>query len=124
MAKQKKEAVKATEPAKQQEVRPSLAKAALVAVANTTSRPADVGAVFTVGLGQITATLFRKGVLINMQSISTSGNIHFSDVQTGDAISINGICAGKADITVSIATHPTTPEHFEAGLIMTGYVIV
>ncbi len=101
-----------------------LMKSTLVAMASDISTAADVGVVFTSGLGQITALLFRNGVLINMQSISSSGNIHFSEVQSGDSISINGVCSGNADITLSVPTNPDFPEHFNAGIIMTGYTIL
>lgn len=101
-----------------------LSRTSLVAFASPTSNSADISVVFNAGLGQITSSLFRNGVLINLQSISNSGSIHFSDVQSGDSISLNGICSGTADITVSVPTNPPTPEHFDAGIIMTGYTVL
>ena len=101
-----------------------LIKSSLFALASTESVSADVNVVFTSGIGQITASLFRNGVLINMQSISNSGSIHFAEVQSGDSISVNGVCTGTADITVSVSTNPVTPEHFNAGIIMSGYTIL
>lgn len=98
-------------------------KANLVAASAPTSAPARVGVTFFSGVGQITASLFRNGVLINMQSISSSGNINFSEVQSGDVISINGVCTGAADIAINRTTTPTTPEHFTAGIILSGYLI-
>ena len=95
----------------------------LVAEEAPHSQQVDVTFTFTGGIGQATSLLFRKGVLINMQSISSSGNIRFSEVQSGDAISINGICTGTAVVTVSTPTLPDTPERFAAGIIMTGYLI-
>jgi hypothetical protein len=95
----------------------------LVAEEAPHSQQVDVTFTFTGGIGQATSLLFRKGVLINMQSISSSGNIRFSEVQSGDAISINGMCTGKAVVTVSTPTVPDTPEQFAAGIIMTGYLI-
>ena len=102
----------------------SFSKSSLVAMTSASSTSADVGIIFKSGLGQITASLFRLGTLINMQSISSSGNIHFSDVQPGDSVSINGVCSGTADITLSVQSNPVTPEHFDAGIIITGYTIL
>lgn len=95
----------------------------LVAEETPHSQQVDVTFTFTGGIGQATSLLFRKGVLINMQSLSSSGNIRFSEVQSGDAISINGVCTGKAVIAISTPTVPDTPEQFNTGLIMTGYLI-
>lgn len=98
-------------------------KASLIAAASGFSVSADVNISFFSGLGQATAILFRNGVLINMQSISTSGTIHFQEVQSGDAIAVNGVCTGTADILLSVPSNPSTPEHFDAGIIITGYTI-
>ena len=100
-----------------------ISKSALVAMASNNSIPANVSCVFKSGIGQITASLFRKGVLINMQSISNSGTIHFAEVQRGDVISINGVCTGTADIAVDVTTTPSTPQHFDAGIILAGYLV-
>jgi hypothetical protein len=118
-AKKSKAAAKSTSPKKTK-----LTKASLVASASATSLQADVEIIFTSGLGQATAVLFRNGVLINMQSISISGTIHFTDVQSRDSIAVNGVCAGDAVVTISIPTNPMTPEHFTAGIIMAGYTIL
>src|SRR5215469_3690098 len=85
------------------------------AAPDPTSVAATVSITFTSGLGQATAALFRKGMLINMQSVSTSGAIVFSDTQSGDAIAINGVCTGAASIVVSVPTTPGTPQNFPAG---------
>jgi hypothetical protein len=95
----------------------------LVAEEASHSQQVDVTFTFTGGIGQATSLLFRKGVLINMQSLSSSGNIRFSEVQSGDAISINGVCTGKAVIAINTPTIPDSPEQFNAGIIMTGYLI-
>ncbi len=100
-----------------------LLKTSLVAAATTLSTPVNVGFRFASGIGQATASLFRNGVLINMQSISMTGNIHFADVQSGDVISVNGICTGTADITINVTTIPANPKHFVAGLIMANFLI-
>jgi hypothetical protein len=95
----------------------------LVAEAAPHSQTVDVTFTFTSGIGQATAVLFRKGVLINMQSISKSGNVNFSEVQSGDVISVNGVCAGKALVAINTPTTPVTPEQFNAGLIIAGYLV-
>jgi hypothetical protein len=100
-----------------------ISKSALVAAPSNISTEANVNCVFRSGIGQITASLFRRGVLINMQSISSSGDIHFAEVQSGDVISINGVCTGTADISIDVSTTPSTPQHFNSGLILAGYLI-
>lgn len=100
-----------------------LTATALVAEGAPHSQQVNVTFTFTGGIGQATSLLFRKGVLINMQSISSSGNIRFSEVQSGDSISVNGVCTGKAVIAVDTDTIPATPQQFNAGLILTGYLI-
>jgi hypothetical protein len=118
MAKVIKKAVK--KPAKKAA---KLVRAALVAMPTAASRSIDVNVRFTGGLGQMTATLFRKGILINMQSISTTGRIHFNDVQSRDTISINGECSGNARVTINTDTDPATPEDFSE-IITGGYTIL
>jgi hypothetical protein len=95
----------------------------LVAEEAPHSLPIDVTFDFTGGIGQATALLFRKAVLINMQSISNSGKIRFSEVQSRDSISVNGVCTGKAVITVNTPTIPDSPQEFNAELILTGFLI-
>jgi len=75
-----------------------LIRSSLVARSSPLSTAADVDITFTSGLGQATASLFRQGILINMQSISMSDIIHFSEVQSGDVIVINGVCTGNVII--------------------------
>jgi hypothetical protein len=97
----------------------------LVAEEAPHSQQVDISFTFTGGIGQGSAVLFRNGVLINMQSISKSGIgiIKFSEVQTGDVISVNGVCAGNTEITVSTSTVPVTPKQFNPGLIMANFLI-
>jgi hypothetical protein len=102
---------------------PALTASALVAESAPHSQQVTITFTFTGGLGQVTSVLFRKGVLINMQSISSSGSIQFSEVQSGDSISINGICTGNAVIAVDTSTIPASPQQFNAGIIITGYLI-
>lgn len=102
---------------------PALTTAALVAESAPHSRQVGITFTFTAGIGQATSVLFRKGVLINMQSISSSGSIQFSEVQSGDSISVNGVCTGTAVIIIDTATIPASPQQFTAGIIITGYLI-
>ncbi|MFL5744852.1 MAG: hypothetical protein ACJ751_09320 [Niastella sp.] len=102
---------------------PTLTATSLVAESAPHSQQVSITFTFTGGIGQATSLLFRKGVLINMQSISSSGNIRFSEVQSGDSISVNGVCTGSALIVIDTPTIPTTPEQFTAGIIITGYLI-
>ena len=96
---------------------------ALVAPVGAALTPANINIVFTSGVGQVTCTLFRNGAMINMQSVSSSSTIFFSDVQSRDGISVNGVCAGTATITVSVPTTPTTPKNFTAGPIHTILIV-
>jgi hypothetical protein len=102
---------------------PALTAAALVAESAPHSRQVGITFTFAAGIGQATSLLFRKGVLINMQSISSSGSIQFSEVQSGDSISVNGVCTGTAVIIIDTTTIPASPQQFTAGIIMTGYLI-
>jgi len=100
-----------------------LTASSLVAEEAPHSQQVNVTVTFTGGLGQATAVLFRRGVLINMQSISHSGNVNFSNVQTGDVIAVNGVCSGTANVAISTDTVPDNPEQFTAGLIIASYLI-
>ena len=96
----------------------------LVAAApQTAAVAATVNITFTSGVGQATASLFRNGVLINMESISQSANILFSDVQSGDGVAIVGVSSGTTTIVISVGTSPRTPDHRPAGPIHRSYII-
>lgn len=101
-----------------------LSSRALVAVAEGTTSQVTIDVTFISGLGQLTASLFRNGVLINLQSISSSSSIFLSDVQSGDVISINGVCTGNATISISTPTSPSTPGQFTTGPINIGYIVL
>lgn len=102
-----------------------LVKSALLAMASPVSTTASVGVVFTSGLGQATISLFRQGLLINMQTISVSGSVQFTDVEPGDAISINGVCTKSATVTITgVSTSPATPTVFSAGTFNIGYDVL
>lgn len=92
----------------------------------STSVAGSVSVTFNSGIGQITASLFRNGALINLQTISNDGSIFFSDIQSKDGISVNGVCTGTggADITVSVPTNPATPQHFNTEFIHGGYIVL
>jgi hypothetical protein len=102
---------------------PALTATSLVAESAPHSLQVNITFTFTGGIGQATSLLFRKGVLINMQSISSSGNIQFSEVQSGDSISVNGVCTGSALIIIDTPTVPASPQQFKAGIIITGFLI-
>ncbi|WP_133053938.1 hypothetical protein [Niastella yeongjuensis] len=102
---------------------PKLTTTSLVAESAPHSLQVSITFTFTGGIGQATSLLFRNGVLINMQSISSSGNIRFSEVQSGDSISVNGVCTGHAVIVIDTPTVPVSPQQFAAGIILTGYLI-
>jgi hypothetical protein len=101
-----------------------LTRSVLVAEVTNASQAAAIDVKFFSGIGQITIVLFRNGVLINMQSISTEGVIQLSDVQGGDTMSVNGVCTAQAKIAISLPTHPETPQSFSKGVIMTGYLFL
>lgn len=100
-----------------------LTGASLIAAATGNSFQMTVNVNFLDGIGQATVVLFRNGVLINMQSISMGGDIVFSDVQSGDALAVNGVCAGDAIVTINVPTNPPTPQTFQK-IILGGYSIL
>lgn len=101
----------------------SIRRANLIATVRGNSRPANIQIEFFQGMGQATVVLFRNGALINMQSVSSNDTVRFSDVQSRDTIAVNGVCAGRARITIDLPTRPTTPENFTK-VIITGYTIL
>lgn len=101
----------------------NLSTEALVAVKSAVSQNVSIDFTFTGGIGQATAILFRNGVLINMQSISETGSIVFSDVQSGDVVTINGVCTGTATVKLSTPTIPANPKNFPTGLMMANFLI-
>jgi hypothetical protein len=103
--------------------RKKLTRSVLVAVASGTSFPVTVNITFIGGFGQATVVLFRNGLLINMQSVSLSADVHFADVESRDSIAVNGVCAGSATVTIDVSTNPATPESFTK-IILGGYTIL
>jgi hypothetical protein len=95
-------------------------------VAAAAVKATTIAVTFTGGLGNLTATLFKNltGAIIGHDSLSASGSIIFNNANTGDAISINGVCTGKAVINIDVATDPPTPVKFTAGNINFGFDIL
>jgi hypothetical protein len=108
---------------KKKPAKKSFTAKSLVALVDGVARPVNIHIDFFSGIGQITVVLFRNGILINMQSISTDGDIHFADVQSRDTIAVNGVCAGKCTITINTATNAPTPQSFSK-IITTGYTVL
>lgn len=95
------------------------------ATLDASSVQATVNVTFTSGTGQVTTSLFRNGILINLQSTSVSADILLSDTKRGDMLSVVGVTTGSATITVvPVSTSPGTPDQFSAGPIMGSYVIL
>jgi hypothetical protein len=105
-------------------VTPILPLGIMVSSDGANSVAGNVSVTFNSGIGQITASIFRNGLLINLQTISSDGNIFFSDIQSRDGIAVNGVCTGTggADITISVPTTPT-PQHFDTGFIHGLYIV-
>ncbi|MRG45736.1 hypothetical protein GFS24_11455 [Chitinophaga sp. SYP-B3965] len=96
-----------------------------VATRDATSVKTTVNITFTSGTGQVTTSLFRKGILINLQSTSVSADIFLSDTKRGDVLSVVGVATGSATITITpVQTIPATPDKFSAGPVMGSYVIL
>lgn len=83
---------------------------------------ATVNITFKSGVGKLTAFLSRNGTLINMQSITRSADIFFSDVKKGDGLALVGASAGTTDIAINVSTSPVTPETI-SGPIHRSYII-
>lgn len=89
---------------------------------------ATVGVTFFGGIGTATVALFRGGLLINMQTITASGAVNFSDVAQFDRITVDGVGTGAGTnatvITISVPTSPATPTSFPAGEFHIGYIVI
>lgn len=116
-------------------VPPPLPTKSLIATASAESLTANIDITFFLGKGQITASLFRHGMMINSQSVSSDGIIFFSDTQSGDVISVNGVATGvnpengndipnAATIKINRQTSPSTPQQFRTGFIIGGYIVL
>lgn len=84
----------------------------------------DIDVLFTLGVGHLTATLIRKGTIIQSKELSQTGNIKFDNVVSGDIISLNGSCAGKARIETNRNTSPATPLEFNDETILSSLDIL
>jgi len=103
---------------------PKITSRSLVATVTSTSAAAEMEVTFISGIGQLTVSLFRNGVLINLQSVSSSSKIFLSDVQRGDMISTTGVCTGKAEVKINVPTTPASPQNFDAGPIFFAFVVL
>ena len=89
--------------------------AAAFTEAGDAAAPANLSVTFNSGLGHMEARLFRGGPLVDQGSLDQSGDIPFASVQSGDMISINGICSGTTVVTIAVPTDPATPISFPQG---------
>lgn len=85
---------------------------------------ANVDVTFKNGLGTLVAKLFREGNKVDEGSVDITGRITFIDAKSGDAISINGACAGNTEIDIDVDTNPPTPKHFPEGNINFGFDVL
>ena len=89
---------------------------------------ANVGVTFFGGVGTATVALFRSGLLINMQTLTASGSVSFSDVAQFDRITVDGVGTGAGAnatvINISVPTSPATPTNFPAGEFHIGYIVI
>ncbi len=84
---------------------------------------ANINVLFTQGVGHLNAKLFRNGVALVSGSVSTSGTIHFVDVQKDDVISIDGVCTGSAKVSIDVPTSPATPVTYDHGNFFGNFII-
>lgn len=88
----------------------------------------NVAVAFYSGVGTATVALFRGGLLINMQTLTTSGSVNFSEVNQFDRITVDGVGTGTVDnatvISISVPTSPVTPTNFPAGEFHIGYLVL
>jgi hypothetical protein len=79
---------------------------------------------FRLGVGEITAKLFRKTALIDKHTIDGSGVFKFDDARSGDELSITGACSGKATLSTNRNTTPSSssssPRKYPEGNIFDG----
>lgn len=73
---------------------------------------ANMNVEFDMGIGHITATQYRDTAVIFKGSLNRGGTITFNDVESGDAISIDGVCSGTAKLEMDVRTNPATPRNY------------
>lgn len=85
-------------------------KAAAAAAARTltAAAPMQVNVTFRLGRGSITAKVLKTSGQGDEQTISRTGALTLANVQAGDIVSINGACAGTAEISASRVTIPAS----------------
>lgn len=117
---------KKNKPAKKTPAKKASPKAAPKGMALVALQPRTVSATlnitFSSGIGKLTAFLSRNGTLINMQSITRSSDIFFSDVKTGDGLALVGTGTGTTKISFTATTSPTTPETI-TGPVHRSYIV-
>lgn len=89
-------------------------------------KTAIISVTFTAGAGTLRATLFQylTGAPVASGMLQSSGQIRFDNAGKGDAISIDGVCTGKATISINVETSPQTPVTFYEGNINFGFDII
>ncbi len=96
----------------------------LLGFTSSTTGTADFKFEFFEGVATATVTLFRDGQIVDSQTVSDDGTLHFSDVRSRDTASVKGTCAGTGKITVSVDTRPASPTSLKAGKIIERYTIL
>jgi hypothetical protein len=86
-----------------------------LAAAPLTTSAANIDVAFKLGLGHLTATLYRKMAVIARGNLTRSGRITFNDVESGDSIAIDGGCTGTAQLQIDVNTTPASPRNYPKG---------
>lgn len=68
---------------------------------------------FNLGVGELTAKLFRMDGSKESNSLGSSGGtIHFNNVSSGDSINIEGTCAGTASVSLNLSSDPVPLKEY------------
>lgn len=78
---------------------------------------------FTQGKGNLTVTFMPVNGNNVSKSTTKTGTITFDSVEPGDILSIEGACAGNAQIDIDPPTMPETPKYYPAGRILDNFII-
>ncbi len=76
---------------------------------------ANIDVTFEMGLGHLSAKLFRNQAVIANGSIRRSGRITFNDVEVGDSIAIDGLGTGSTHLAMDVNSNPQTPRNYPEG---------
>jgi hypothetical protein len=74
--------------------------------------------------GQAEILLIRDGAELVHEEITRSKTISLGNTIAGDVVVVNGTCAGKTVITISVKTDPVTPDKFNNESFNASYDIV